>query len=473
MSKTTELLKNTIIIFMGRFSTQFISFILLSLYTYCLSTEEYGIIDLIQTYIALLVPIISLRIDTVFFRFILENRNNTQNTTKIITNGIYLLLILSAFFTLIYITMVQFVEVPYVILIYINIIVLIFSNSFLQIARGLGDNISYSVACIIVAVFNIFFSFLFFYVFKFKGATILISTILSNCACCMYLIYRCKILKFFKYREKNRKKIFEMLKYSLPMIPDGLSWWIVSASDRIIINYFLGASCNGIYAVSSKFSNILSSIFTVVNMSWQESASIYIDDEKKDEFFSKIFNNIMKITISICLLLMAGMFILFEICIDVSYGEAYKYIPILLIANIFNALSVLQGGILIAKMDTKTVAKSTVIGALTNILLNSLLIKRFGIFAASISTVVAYITITIIRNFKIKQYTVIKIEIKDFIYLIIALLITVIMFYINNIILNICYLIIIIIFISIFNKSLIFNFFKILKEKRKKVGRKI
>lgn len=469
MDKTISLIKNTIIIFVGRFSTQFISFVLLSIYTYFLTTGEYGTIDLIQTYIFLLVPIISLRIDTVFFRFILEYRNSLNGKTQIITNGLYIISILCIIFSVAYFLIGYFIHIPFYVYVYFNIIAVILSNVFMQIARGVGDNLGYSISCILVAILSVFFTFLFFYCFNLKGETILLSTTLANFACCIYLLFRCKINKSFCVNAIDKDVIKKMLKYSIPMIPDGLSWWIVSASDRIIINYYLGNSFNGIYAVSSKFSNILSSLFTVINMSWQESAALYINDEKRDEFFSNIFNDIMNITISICIALMAGMYIVFEFLIDKNYYEAYKYVSVLLIANIFNALSVLQGGILIAKMDTKAVAKSTLIGAMINIFINVSLVKHYGLFAAVFSTLVSYIVICWIRNLEIKKYVRITMKMKKIIFLMILLIVSNCMYYINSMVVSTFYFIIILIVLFLFNKKYLKNLWTLLQKKREKV----
>lgn len=473
MSRATELVKNTIIIFIGRFSTQFISLILLSIYTFYLNTQEYGTIDLIQTYISLLVPIISLRLDTVFFRFILEDRKGNNNSSKVITNGLLMLNILLIAFTAIYIIVCKFVNIPYREYVYMNIISIVLSNVCMQIVRGLGNNIGYSISCILAAATNIICTILFFYIFKFKGATILIASSLSNFTCCIYILLKFKIYKYIKMKKKSKEEIVRMLKYSIPMIPDGLSWWVVSASDRTIINFFLGVTFNGIYAVSSKFSNILSSLFTIINMSWQESASMHIDDKDRDEFLSKMINDIMKMTISVCIIIMAAMFIVFKLFIEISYIEAYKYIPILLVANIFNALSVLQGGILIAKMDTKQVANSTLIGAIINIILNILLIQKFGLYAASISTLISYAVISILRQLKVKNYVTINFERRQYIFLTILLGTTIFIYYINNTILCGVYFITICVVIGIFNKNFIKQLFNILMEKRQKYGRKI
>ena len=63
MIRTKELGKNTLIITIGRISTQFITFLLLPLYTALLSTEEYGSVDLVTTIVQLLVPIVSIMIN--------------------------------------------------------------------------------------------------------------------------------------------------------------------------------------------------------------------------------------------------------------------------------------------------------------------------------------------------------------------------------------------------------------------------
>lgn len=56
MSRAGELAKNTFIITVGRVATQFISFLLLPMYTVLLTSEEYGTVDLITTIVQLLVP---------------------------------------------------------------------------------------------------------------------------------------------------------------------------------------------------------------------------------------------------------------------------------------------------------------------------------------------------------------------------------------------------------------------------------
>ena len=74
--KNKELIKNSVILIVGKFCTQFITFLLLPLYTFKLSTSEYGIVDLITTYVALLVPVITFQLEMAIFRFLIDFRND-------------------------------------------------------------------------------------------------------------------------------------------------------------------------------------------------------------------------------------------------------------------------------------------------------------------------------------------------------------------------------------------------------------
>ena len=69
-----------------------------------------------------------------------------------------------------------------------------------------------------------------------------------------------------------------MYKYSIPLIPNQLSWWIVSTSDRLIISYLLSVAQNGVYAVANKFSSMCITVFNIFNLTWTESASMHIKD---------------------------------------------------------------------------------------------------------------------------------------------------------------------------------------------------
>ena len=121
MSKKKELMKNTIIIFLGKVCTQLISFLLLPLYTGFLSTGDYGIVDLITTYVTLLVPIITLELEMSIFRFLVDSRGKNKDTKTLMSNNFYVLSISLFIFTILYLLVTSFWQIPYRFIILLNI----------------------------------------------------------------------------------------------------------------------------------------------------------------------------------------------------------------------------------------------------------------------------------------------------------------------------------------------------------------
>lgn len=78
MTKENTLIKNTIIVTIGKICTQLVSFFLLPLYTALLSTEEYGVVDLLNTLVNLIVPVFIMQMDQGIFRFLIENRDKEE-----------------------------------------------------------------------------------------------------------------------------------------------------------------------------------------------------------------------------------------------------------------------------------------------------------------------------------------------------------------------------------------------------------
>lgn len=412
MNKNKELVKNTIIIFIGKFCTQFITLLLLPLYTHFLSTEDYGYIDLIQTYLTFFIPLILLKIDAGIFRFLIDARKSEEEKNKIITNGIFIMFVELIISTILFAVAVKIFSIKYSILIVMNLISLSVLTFLLQIVRGIGKNKQYSFSSIIAAIVTIVLNLIFLVGFHKNGKYVLIASLISNIICTIYLLIVNKILKNVKIKYIDKKLIKDLLKYSIPMIPNELSWWIVHVSDRTIISYALGVAANGIYSVSCKFSNILSSIFNIFNLSWQESAALHINDTDKDEFFSNVINKVFNLFICFCIGILACLPFVFELLIKDSYREAYKYVPILLLANIFSVLIGLIGSIYVAKKMTKEVAKTTMIAAIINLTIDIALIKVIGIYAAAISTLVSYMLLAIYRYIDVQKYVKVKIPIK-------------------------------------------------------------
>lgn len=432
-NRKIELLKNTIIIFLGKFSTQFLSFFLLPLYTSYLNTADYGTVDLILTYITLLVPVITLQLENGTFRYLIDARENEKKISSVLKSSGSLLIVFSLIFSVLYACVTLFLKFKYYYIVIFSILLTMWANYLLQVTRGLGKNSVYSVASFVTGMLNFASNMILIMVLKKGAQSILYSNIIANLVCSIFLIIKLKIWKLSKSgsNDENLKK--ELIKYSWPLVPNSICWWLINASDRTIVSVIMGVGMNGIYAISTKFSTIISSMLTIFGLSWTESASIHINDEDRDVFFTEINTTIIQLFSSLCIGLIAFMPFIFTIFINKQYHEAYLYVPINILATFFNCLISVYSAIYIAKKMTKQVALTSAGAAFINIVVDFSLIKYIGLFAASISTVLAYMIMAIYRSFDLRKYVKIKYDLKLILIVTFSFVLNLILYYQQNI----------------------------------------
>ncbi len=457
MKKEKEYIKNTIILLIGKFSTQIISFLLLPIYTYKLATSNYGYIDLVQTYISLLVPIVLLQLDSAVFRYLIDIRKKEEEKNKIISTSFIGVLVILFFSIIIAVILKLFIKIEYFYIILINIIVQVFNTYVMAIARGNGHNTTYSISSIIMSIVNLLVNLVLILLLGFDARSILFASILGNILSFIYVFFKEHVYKYIRFKYYDSNILKKLLKYSIPMIPNVLSWWVVGVSDRTIIVYFLSTAANGIYSVSCKFSNLLNSIFSIFSMSWQEMVSMHINDSDSSEFISKMIIKIFNFFILLSCGIVGLLPILYLVIIGKEYINSYNYIPILLTANLFSVLVGLFGGIYIAKKMTKKVATTTIYSAIINIVINIIFIKKFGLYAASGSTLLAYFIMTIYRFYDVKKIVNIKLNLNESIIYIIAYIILIILYYFKFNLLSIIMTFIISILYIYNNKNFIYE----------------
>ena len=468
MNKKKQLAKNTLIIFLGKVCTQLISFFLIPLYTSYLATNEYGIVDLVQTYVTLLVPIITMELEMSIFRYLVDSRTDSKNTKKLISNNFYILRFCLLLFLVLYLGVCFFIDIPYKWIILVDIIVCVLSGNFLQISRGLGKITDFSISCILTGLTTVVSNIILICFVGLKAEGMIISMALANGICSLYLFIRLKLYKYIDFKLVDKKLIKDMYKYSLPLVPNGISWWIVNISDRTIISFILGAGANGLYAISNKFPTVISSLTGVFNLSWSESAALHINSEDRDEFFTDITNTVIKLFTALGIGMIACMPFVFPIMVNKQYADAYNYIPFLVLATVFNVVICLYSQVYLAKKLSKQVATTAIIGAIINIVVNVLLIKPLGIYAAALSTTISYFVMMVYRHIDLKKYINIKIETGLIIKTIIMFTISIFVYYINNMWLNIINLIVVVIYCVLLNKVFLLSTYKTVAGKLKR-----
>lgn len=467
VSRSKELVKNTAILTIGKMCTQFVSFLLLPLYTALLSTEEYGIVDLFTTYIALILPLACWQLDQGIFRFMIDCRED-ETKTMVLFSSITSVNIAQAFaVVLIYLCIQSFSSSEYKIYLLIGVVLNIFSGLLMQFARGLGDMLAYSVSSFLTAASTVVLNVVFVAVLRLGAHGMFIATMCGIAINCIYLFFKLKAWKYYKPKLVDLALVKEVCGYSLPLVPNQISGWILSASDRTIIAKFLSVAENGVYSVANKFSNLVGTFYGFFNLAWVETVSVHYNDDDRDEFIGEMMETVSNLFVSVCVGIIAIMPFVFPVMVNQQYGNAYYQIPILLIAVIFQILVGLYSAIYIALKKSSTIARTTIAGAIINVLVNLVLIRFIGLYAASISTLVSYASTALYRRVDIRKYIQIKVNVLNILLNSAAVILVTASYYFNIFILNAATLVIACIYVIGINRKLIKMFFVEIRKYKK------
>ena len=158
----------------------------------------------------------------------------------------------------------------------------------------------------------------------------------------------------------------------------------------------------------------------------------------------------------------------FGILVNEKFAESYYQIPILILGSVFNILVSFLGSVYVAKKLTKEIAKTSIIAAIINIVVNIALINQIGLYAASISTVIAYFAMFIYRWIDVKKYVSIKTNKTLIAVLSVSFLVAIITYYLKMKIISIVVLLAVIIIAICINKDSAKYLTEIVKKRFKK-----
>lgn len=461
-----ELMKNTFIIAIGKFSTQVISYFLLPLYTSILTTSEYGIYDFLVTACIFLVPFITLLMEESMFRFLIDEETKIGKMKVMSNVCIYSVfsMIIWCLLLLIVLTLFKF-KYTFVFMLYIISCIFITLNN--SISRGMGKIKVYSLSNFILSILTIILNILFIVTFRMGTKGLLYATIIANIITSLFVFFKLKVYSYIKFKYVKKKTLKKLVTYSYPLVPNSIGWSIINISDRLIITLFLGSSSNGIYAMANKFPNIINTFSGFFFTAFKENASKVIKDNNYKEYYDNIQEIVHRAFMSISLLLITGVPFIFNLFINKAYSDAYNYIPILVIALYYGNMSGFYGSLFVAFKETKTIGRSTIVGAILNLLVNLILIKYVGIYAAVISTLVSNYVVNLYRKRKINTYFKLG-SIKNYYISILIMIVLSGIYYFKSIYVNIISLIIALLYSFLANKGLINDIFTLFKGKLKR-----
>ena len=399
VNRNKELLVNTIVLSIGQIIPKLLALLILPILTTYLSTKDYGLYELSLSVASFCVPLISVQIQQAVFRYLIEDKSNAN---YIISASFYFILLSFVIFVLpiAYLWYLYTGQVSVSImfcLVYFSEMLLTWSG---QTVRGLGGNLLYSIAYIIYSCS--FLSLIIIFLVMKNSLSIedtIISMIISYLLASSFLFVKKNLFKFIKVKCIKRKTLYMLINYSSPMIISSIALWVVNLSDRFFVSGFLGIEIMAMYAVANKIPNLFNSFYGIFNLAWTENASKLSDKEKKGTYYSNFFEYFYSVMVGMMLVLICISPIVFKLLINKQYNSAIDLMPWLFIGAFFNSLVSFFGSIYVGEKRTKDVGVSSAVGAVINVLINLVFMKKFGIIIAALSTIISFAIICLYEKY--------------------------------------------------------------------------
>lgn len=406
-SKYELLINNTLLISIGTFGSKILTFLMTRFYTEALTPSDYGEADLIIQTANLLIPLVSAGIADGVFRFVLETDDeHTAKRKSIFSAGFYTI----SAGTAILAALSSFISIPGFLSEYKWLLIWFISASCYhslcaQFIRGEGKTRLFAYQGVLNTVLVIVFSILFLSVFEAGTRGYIISIALADSICALYLAAGQKLWRLMDIHLKSgmwRK----MMRYSLPLVPAALFWWITSVSDRYMITWFLGSGANGIYTVASKIPAIITLISGMFLEAWQFSAVRESRGSRRSyiRFYTNIWSMFLTVMFTGGSIIIAFSPAAIRLLAASEYYSAAEYLPILTEAAILSSLVSFMGSVYIVTKRSSLSFLTTAAGAVFNIILNFLLIPtHLGIYGAAVATLCSYLLSFLIRIISIRN----------------------------------------------------------------------
>lgn len=428
-----SLFKNTGIIAIGQISTKLINFLLLPLYTSLLTTDEYGLVDLLTTYTAFFSVIIGLQMSQALFRFLVTARNDNSRKQDIISTIVIATVGVIFLYSVMFLSISGLINIQCKWFLLAHVVATIFLQTASGIARGLGNNTEYAAGSFISAIVTLVLNVLFIAVLRLNIVYMLAAYAIGPLMGGIYIVLRLGVYRYIRLNHANKKDLKMILRYALPLVPNELSWSVIHASDRVIVSAMLSVAANGLIAVASKFSAIYTTFFSIFNTSWTEQVVLHYKDAGGKKYVSNMFEQMVTFFGCVAIGIIACMPFVFNILVDSKFQFAYGLVPFYMIAVFFNAVIGMISAIYLIENETKNVAISTAAAAVINIVVNIILIKRIGEYAAPVSSICGYAVISFWRLIDVnRRHCKITMRAWNILFLIIMGTVTTVVYYTNN-----------------------------------------
>lgn len=388
------LLGNTLVFALGGLAVKAVSLVLMPLYTTALTAGEYGTAELLNSAIEIVLPLLSLGVVEALYRFSIDDDVPKDElfagSLVVLGGGIVCTGVLCALGSVVW----GMEHAGSFFVLFCSVCVF---KATTQLARGLGHVRRFVVYGLINALAMVVSTYLLLF-----RAHLGVEGYLWSFAIGYLMGGLVAFLGSAEYRllvpfRVDRVLLRRMLVYSLPLVPNLLSWWLVSVSGRYVVLWGSGVVAAGLFTAASKMPALVNIVASVFQQAWQYSTAREIDSPDRGAFFGSVLRGYSLATLSAAGLVIALNRPISRVMLQAEFSEGWRYVPLLMLVASFGVISIFFESFYQALKNSGVLMASTAMGAVVNVILGVALVPFMGPWGAGLAGAVAYALILVVR----------------------------------------------------------------------------
>ncbi len=266
-----------------------------------------------------------------------------------------------------------------------NLMLISFFRTFKQMKR-------YSLFLVLQSYIGVFVSIYLTYA-GYNIETVVLGLLTGYVA--VFIMMAFLIVKYLGIGIGKWSNLKEQLAFALPTIPSNVSSWVVDSSDKYVIGILIGSVAVGCYSPGYALGSILLmflSPFAVLLPAVLPEHYEKGDIREVDKYLSYSMKYYLLLTVPAAV----GMSVLSKPLLyiittpEIALG-GYMVTPFVCLGAIFMGMYGITNNILILEKNTMILGKLWIVVAISNIVLNLLLVPYLNILGAAIATLICYI----------------------------------------------------------------------------------
>ena len=388
------LLGNTLVFALGGLAIKAVSLVLMPLYTTALTAGEYGTAELLNSAIEIVLPLLSAGVVEALYRFSIDDDVPKDElfagSLVVLGGGVVCAGVACALGRVLW----NMEHAGSFFVLFCSVCVF---KATTQLARGLGHVRRFVLYGLINALAMVVSTYLLLvrahlgvegYLWSFTIGY-LVGGLVAFLGSAEY-----RLLAPFRF---DRALLRRMLVYSLPLVPNLLSWWLVSVSGRYVVLWGSGLAAAGLFTAASKMPSLINIVASVFQQAWQYSTAREIDSPDRGAFFGVVMRGYSLATLTVAGLVIALNRPISRVMLQAEFAEGWRYVPLLMLVASFGVISIFFESFYQALKNSGVLMASTALGAGVNVVLGVALVPFMGPWGAGLAGAVAYMLVLVVR----------------------------------------------------------------------------